>query len=185
MKNKDLIKKYADIEYPIVGDYQTKRYGNDRMNEYVQNSLANVIKLSNEMLCKFDKEQINTHFCFSDEGNEFELYKELHQDNDRMKNYFLHQNLKELDQLIEVFEEKNGSEIPAVYHYGNGLCKPTYIWWGNERDVKEVIKVNSEDRKAILEMLYEIREDFTKRLETWWKKYGAEHLHTWTYWVDR
>ena len=183
MINKELIKEYADTEYPIVGDYDAKRYGNDRMNEYVQKKLANVIKLSNGMLCGYDKPSIETRFCFHDEGPDYELYKELMADNDRLKGYFLYHNAKGIDELIEAFEDRDSTYEPCIYDYENGLCRPSTAWRGPDSD-KNRVKVSEEDRKAILEMLFEIRKDFIKRLETWWKKYGAEKLHTWTYWAD-
>lgn len=182
MKNKELIKEYADTEYPIVGDYDTKKYGNDRMNEYVQKTLANVVRLTNGMLCGYDKPSIETRFCFHDEGPDYEFYKELRSDKEHLKSYFLSQNARGLDEVIEAFEE-NDNKIPCIYDYKNGLCKPSYCWWGDMRD-NEYVQVPDEDKKIILEMLYEIRKDFIKRLETWWKKYGAEKLNMWTYWAD-
>lgn len=183
MKNKDLIKRYADVRYPIVGDYNTNRYGNDRMNEYIQKELANVIELSNGMLCGYDKPILNTRFCFSDEGSDFELYKDLSSDDAKMKSYFLSENMKEIDEIIDCFEDKEGCDVPCIYNYGKGLCRPSYKYFNNTDE--ERMDVSDADKKAILDMMYEIRADFIKRLETWWKKYGAKHLHTWTYWADR
>ena len=115
---------------------------------------------------------------------EEELYRELRNDNERLKGYFLYHNSKELDELIETFEDKSDKYLPCIYDYENGLCKPSYEWWGPRED-KNRIRVDGEDKKAILEMLYEIRKDFIKRLETWWKKYGPEKLTMWTYWANR
>ena len=30
----------------------------------------------------------------------------------------------------------------------------------------------------------EVRASFEKRLAAWWKRYGADRLHCWTYWRD-
>ena len=171
---KELIEQYANIDYP----------DNQEMNKYIKNSLFDVVQLSNGMLCGFGKPHINTRFCFRDEGPDYDLYHELHKDDDRMKNYFLNENTRELDDLIEVFEEKDEQKIPAVYDYENGLCKPSWYYWADIQTNNNAIRIVGDDKKMVLEKLYEVRKSLIKRLETWWKKYGKEKLHTWTYWAD-
>lgn len=171
---KELIEQYADIDYP----------DNKLMNDYIKKSLFDVVQLSNGMLCGFDKPHINTRFCFSDEGPENDLYHELHQDDNRMKHYFIYQNIKELDEMIFVFENKDEHKMPAIYNYENGLCKPSWYYWSDVINDDNRIRVTGENQKVILETLYEMRKSLVKRLETWWKKYGKEKLHTWTYWAN-
>lgn len=184
--NKELIKEYADTEYPIVGDYNTHRYGNDRMNEYVQSTLADVVRLSNGVLCGFEKPSIKKDFCFHDEGAEYEFYKDLHSSEDRMKTYFFNENLKGYDELISVFKHEDERKRPCVYLWwrekGN-LSKATWEWWHDKQENE--VDITESDEKLILDTLVAIREGFVKRLNTWWKKYGVEHLNTWTYWADR
>lgn len=45
-------------------------------------------------------------------------------------------------------------------------------------------EVSDDDRKKIVEEVGRMREDFEKRLEAYWKRYGAKHLRSWTYLVD-
>lgn len=184
MINKNLIQKFADIEYPKCGDYDTKRYGNDRMNEWVAKQLYNVIELSDGTLCGFDKESIETRFCFADEGPQYEIYKDLMSEEERLKRYFFNENIKKIDEVIKVFEKKDEYYIPACWIYKSGICKPTWLRDDRDREINHKI-LNEQDRQAILEVLKEKKEDFIKRLNTWWKRYGADKLHTWTYWADR
>ena len=135
------------------------------------------------MLCGFDKINIQTRFCFSDEGPQNDLYHELHQDDNRMKHYFIYENIKELDEFIWIFEDKDEHKIPAIYDCKNGLCKISWYYWADHQD-NHIIRVMDEDKALILKTLYEMRKSLVKRLETWWKKYGKEKLHTWTYWAD-
>ena len=169
---KELIEKYAKIDYP----------DNQNMQKYIISSTYDVIELSNGMLCEFGKPHIATRFCFSDEGPEYDYYKELKSDENHMKSYFLFQNTKELDEMIEVFEGKDSNKTPCIYDYENGLCKPSWNYFGDVD--KNRIELPENDKKLILEKLYEVRKSLIKRLETWWKKYGAEKLHTWTYWAN-
>ena len=39
-------------------------------------------------------------------------------------------------------------------------------------------------RTALLKAYTQVRADFEKRLKAWWKRYGADKLHVWTYWQD-
>ena len=180
----NFIGEYADNEYPKTGDYETKRYGNDRMNEYVRKTTEYAIKLSNGLICGFEKPSIETRFCFHDEGPQYDLYKELHSDTDRMKNYFFYENLKGFEEEIEVYEQKEDGRIPILYDYKNGNCKARSGYFVDIERNPDYIQIDNCDREKILEVFKAQRENLKKRLETWWKRYGAEHLHTWTYWAD-
>ena len=197
---KNLIKEYADLQYPFSNDYNTKRYGNDRMNEYIRQTIAGAVKTSSGLICGFDKPRIDKDFCFHDEGPQYELYKELHADQDRMKNYFLYQNLREIDDNIQAIENPESCSITRVYGFyksESGACSMTWRCYSdlsNNSDIKEGIQnhekepnfepMTESDKVQVLAVLKQIRTDFEKRLNTWWKKYGFEKLHTWTYWAD-
>ena len=170
--NKELIKEYANTDYP----------DNKSMNDYVKKGLFDVVQLSNGMLCGIGKQHINTRFCFRDEGPDYEFYKHLKENNDKMKQYFIQENIKTLDELVMTFQKLDEEKIPCVYDYENGLCNPSWRYW-HDKDNNH-IDLSDEDRELILNMLRELHKVFYKRLETWWKKYGAEKLHTWTYWAD-
>ena len=181
--NKELIKEYANNEYPIIGDYDKSRYGNDHMNEYVLKNTVEAIKLTNGMICGFEKPSIETRFCFHDEGPDYEYYKELISDKECMKHYFMDMNLKNYDELLEAFEDREDKDkVPCIYDYENGNCRPSYKHWCC--DDKNWKDVSEKDRDLIYNTLLKLRANFEKRLEIWWKKYGFEKLHTWTYWAD-
>lgn len=201
--NKELIKECANRMYPIVGDYNTRRYGSDRMNEYIIKETAEAIMLSNGMILRLEKPSIETRFCFHDEGPQYYLYKHLHSKEEYMKAYFMNENLERLDSLLKGLEENeditNKSQNYYVGFYDNkdGTASITfrhYIHISDEPYIEEGLKkhelepnfiyAQGQDRINALEAVKTVREAFYKRLETWWKKYGAEKLHTWTYWAD-
>ena len=193
----EMIKEYANLKYPIVGDYHTKRYGNDRMNEFIVNDTIAAFKTTSGLICGFEKPRIQKDFCFHDEGPQYDLYKELNSKKDRMKNYFLYENLKEIDQQIENLQDSTSSRVYGFYKYESGTCNLTWRYYfdlTNESDIEKGIEkhekepnfipMSESDKIQTLEILKEIRKNFEKRLLTWWKKYGFEKLHTWTYWAD-
>ena len=175
--NKDLIKKYADINWE----------DDKHMNDYVVKSTFDVIELSDGTLFALSKPSIQKRFCFSDEGPAYDLYKDLHSHEDKMKKYFFNENLKGINQDIQALEKGNcrdGIWYVGLYvqdGYTNGLCYRTYDHVASEPNFKAI---NEKDRLEILILLRDYRASLEKRLNTWWKKYGVKGLHTWTYWAD-
>lgn len=183
--SKELIQEWADNEYPKCGDYNTHRYGNDRMNEWVVKNTAEVIKLSDGKLLGFDKPRVETHFCFHDEGAEYELYKDLHASENRMKSYFMSENMKQYDELLNRLEGKKDEYSTfrlCLYNYRNGNYKLTWMSGFNLDEYH--IELNEKDLPQVLAVVKKLRADFEKRLNTWWKRYGVDKLKTWTYWAD-
>lgn len=196
--NKELIKAYADRCYPIVGDYDKKRYGNDRMNEYIAKNLADAVMLSNGIIVGIEKPSVKTEFCFADEGPAYDEYKELHSSEDKMKRYFFYENLKGLNEWIKSLTEDEWPVITGFYSHEDGtasLCCRYYDHLTSCGNIEEGLakherepnffRGTDEDKQKCVEALKQAKVDFEKRLNTWWKRYGAKHLHTWTYWADR
>lgn len=44
--------------------------------------------------------------------------------------------------------------------------------------------INAEDMRLIRAGYAKVRRDFRKRLSTWWKRFGASKIRTWTYWTE-
>lgn len=52
------------------------------------------------------------------------------------------------------------------------------------RNGKETTIATKHDIELLLAAYNRQRENLVKRLNTWWKRYGASHLNTWSYLVD-
>lgn len=48
-----------------------------------------------------------------------------------------------------------------------------------------VVPLTEEEKKTYFAACDAEHDNFKKRLETWWKRYGADHVHADTYWADR
>lgn len=88
------------------------------------------------------------------------------------------------------FERKNA--LPRAEKVNNPeayICKgwdgcyyvetPVYSW----RDEKAE-ELTDATRKALAAAYEKAGELHKKRLQTWWKRYGADKLHCWTYWAE-
>lgn len=133
-----------------------------------------------------DKPRIETRFCMDDESPNLDEWRKAV----RTYEFFRDENLEKIEGTIKALESDEG-----MYIYRNGY---THLWefqkihvggWYDEspeiRFGHEPYEIMSaETRAALLKGYKQVRDGFEKRLQTWWKKYGADKLHCWTYWAN-
>lgn len=140
------------------------------------------------------KPSIETSFCHPDEPEEeVRAWRKAV----RTYEYFRDENLADIDRNIDRLEngqlgyplQLTSGEMGIgglfVYKEYDGL------WgFGNDSDryyltnASEAAPMDEETRAALLEGYKDARKATEKRLASWWKKYGADKLHVWTYWQD-
>lgn len=133
-----------------------------------------------------DKPRIETRFCMDDESPNLDEWRKAV----RTYKFFRDENLEKIEGTIKALESDEG-----MYIYRKGY---THLWefqkihvggWYDEspeiRFGHEPYEIMSaETRAALLKGYKQVRDGFEKRLQTWWKKYGADKLHCWTYWAN-
>lgn len=133
-----------------------------------------------------DKPRIETRFCMDDENPNLEEWRKAV----RTYEFFRDENLEKIEGTIKALESDEG-----MYIYRNGY---THLWefqkihvggWYDEspeiRFGHEPYEIMSaETRAALLKGYKAVRDGFEKRLAAWWKRYGADKLHCWTYWAN-
>lgn len=93
----------------------------------------------------------------------------------------MQENLGKLERDIKRLEDKDYDLcVQKCYWKSDRICS---IMWAKKWD-SEGERVQDADRAAIKAAMLMQKEQFTKRLEAWWKRYGAEKLTVWTYWMD-
>lgn len=163
--------KYKKVlEEYIVG--RPDRYKDDDRKDYV-----GAVKL-NDGYYLLNKPHIETKFCFADEGPEYEYYKELMASEEKLKKYFIAENLD--DQYLRMLQ---GNQ-PLVVKSEDRDCRKWFAYpehcWQQPTDVP----MTDEQRAELIKALTWRRNQFEKRLQTYLKRYGTSKLHTWTYWRD-
>lgn len=185
---KKLIEELANRQHPICGDYETKRYGNDRMNEYTRKTTAGACVLDDGRILGIEKPRIQKNFCFHDEGADYERYKNLMANDDKMKAHFYFENLKGIDEKIKAIKEPDERHAIGFYLYeSQTACISWCARWAiieKHPASQHFREMSDREKTEVLKLLNQIRQDFMKRLDTWWKKYGVKKLNTWTYWAD-
>lgn len=172
-----------------------------RADEYMKDT-SNLMRAECGIIIAFNKERIKTEFCWADEGAPYEHYKQVHKTQESLQQYFLHENLRQYDDLIKELETRKrecGEIIPVFYEieyysigklgYANGVH--AYRWYqvnDSEQDPRTrdlIHRMSDNEIKQAIAILNEERAKFEKRLHTYLKRYGTSKLHTWTYWADR
>ena len=189
----ELIKEYAKREWPNT----------ERMSGWLQKHTAGVVKL-NDTLLGIDKPHIETTLAFHDEGPNYALYKDLLKNTDKMREYFIYRNTKDLQKIVQTLEKENCMQYPyvlGVMYLNSGTARLVWEDYSHLTDCGEienglkkhekmqnvvpVVCLDKEVREMIISAYKKVLAEFEKRLSVWWKKYGAEKLNTFTYWADR
>ena len=176
-----------------------------------ENLIENHLKEASEIMMTdcgvilvFDKQHVNAGtFWFHDEGPGYEYYKQVTKDDKAKTEYFLDQNLHELDDIIKQMTERKdrfGYDLVPVF-YEHEWCSVGLLGWGNrllmmsegrvqeeERDPRSrnnIHRLSENDAKKALAILKSERAKFEKRLHAYLKRYGLSKIHFGTYWADR
>lgn len=173
LKNKENFKKELQ-----------KVWSNEKMINYCLKEADLVIETS-QGIFSIEKPKIKTRFCFGyddryegSEKNASELARTAEKDVE----YFKKENLKELNDLIQIL--KNKKEIYCNYYYDKSSeikswCCSAERWISGTPEV-----VSEETRTLLIEMYEEEVKRFSKRLDTYLKKYGLSKIYTWAYCSD-
>lgn len=207
LNQKTLFDDLIDNEKTLFDEYMSevrKVWQDKGMLDYCKKKYSSAVRLSNGGLLVFDKPKIENRFCFHDEGAQYELYKKLTSDEERMKKYFIQENLVSIDNgikdLADSRELRNGlytSRGKLFYiqrRSYSGETSPSNLFNYFALDPSEanshpqfypnIEPMSVADRDIILSGLRSEREKFVKRLDAYLKRYGTSKLHTWTYWAD-
>lgn len=152
--------------------------------DYYTKKTAAIVEIEGKFF-DFEKPTIETRFCHPDEpekeAREWLAYA-------RTWEHFKSENLDALDTQIARLEGATLGNLSGAFIFK----QHNNLWeFGVDADryyltsENEATPMTEQTRQALLKACKEARADFEKRLATWWKKYGADKLHIWTYWADR
>lgn len=152
---------------------------NKKNSNYYTKEYIGAIKINNNYML-FSKLGIKNKFCFSDEGPEYDYYNELMEDKDKLRNYFLAENLKSINHKLDNIR----SDKPAY------LCKDIingtlYLSIPKDYQSCDGVLASADQKNEIAKALEYCKDEFEKRLKTYLKKYDTSKLKIWTYWADR
>ena len=183
-EQKTLRKQYMDI----MKEYW---HGSASMIAYEEKNIGTIVSLGDGDICVIDKPRIETNFCFgygmylrSDEEEEraaFSMEAKARTD----ESYFISQNLKPLDDWIEALQDTRRIWVKRTAYINQKDRHLVSITSYQPWELPENAAVlTQEEINSLVAGYEEVKQAFTKRLNTYLKRYGLSKLNTWTYLRD-
>ena len=176
----------------VKGEYR-KYYSGIKFDEngykWAVSNIGGVVEFGNGLLYTLEKPHVKTDFCFGYGQNgvsDEESYRFAVEGSKDVKQKmgFINANLRMFDREYgHLLEGKLFCYCICSYHNGKPVRIVRVSHMDNEHDY-QVGEVTDRGRRKIAEEVGRMREDFRKRLEAYWKRYGARCLRSWTYLVD-
>lgn len=178
-EHKALLKEvWAD--HPDMVDYCLKEYDL-------------LVKLDNEMIVAIKKPRIQTHFCFGyrlsrEDTEEYDNASNMARYAARSQKYFIDENMKPLNEWVTILSDHNTDLYLTNQYYAqsNDILKKIE-YFGHCKlpaDMSSYTLVTDKHREVLLMAYMEEVNRFTKRLNTYLKRYGMSKVKTWPYWED-
>lgn len=167
-----------------------------KMQEYAEKNAAYIVPLNNGDMYAISKPTIETRFCFGYGYCGISTFEQEKSASDMAQyartnqNYFIEENLKDLNKWIEDLNDSRYTIYKFVAYCGCPAdCKVKGIefyksWETPNESLQGLEKITDEERTALIEGYKTVKEAFVKRLNTYLKRYGLSKLHTWTYLSD-
>jgi len=164
-----------------------KEYGNDSsMLDYFSKRISNAVKLDNGGYVLIEKPSIRTRFCYgySDtlDGSERQEAGELAHNAEHNTEYFIKQNLEQLQEKIcdlyagaLVYKSYDNAKIYELCFDDTAPDRYTDI---------SFIELSKGEIERLINAYKEEIKKFTKRLNSYLKRYGLSKVYAWTYWRD-
>ena len=176
-----------------VKNEYAKVWGKDvKMVDFCVKRTTGVVQLSDGGYFCFVKPSIETRFCFGYGQNGISTDEDYNdaeaaRRNASTKEFFFKENMRVFD-FLESLLDYEGKVYSMQSYKGESLLRnlktdeEEHIYGKMFGTV--VSTITQEDREALKAELANQKKKFEKRLETYWKRYGASKFKTWTYLVD-
>ena len=200
IKSEEAAEKKPSGDKALLPEFRremAKAWRDEHMLDYECKQFSYGVRLSNGGILRYEKPSIENRFCWADEGPSLDAYNRVTSSEERLKQYFLRENLAQFDEDIEKLQSltHDGKTLYLYRESYFGETSPMNLWewkFWDEWDVQvnpskypgEHVKMTEPDRKVILAGVKHEREKFEKRLNAYLKRYGTKKIKTWTYWAD-
>ena len=185
---KDLKNLYRDI---LASDVWA---GSPDMVDWSVKKVAHIVQLSNGDIIAIDKPSIKKDFCFGYSDSRYDT-KDYDRANDMAAHarssvdYFMQENLAGLDSTIAQLSGTDGRFVPHIRIPYSGQSKDSKLkaiqWYGRWDDNKDKYPaLTGDDLQRVIDGYKIVRDGFVKRLNTYLKRYGLQHVNSWSYWRD-
>lgn len=168
--------------------------GDDRMVKHCMKDTDLLVKLDNGMMVAIEKPSIETRFCFgyrlsSSDSEEYDRANAQARNARESEEHFMQENLMGIDNMISYL-----SDTSRDLYLVNNYCRQTnnklkaitsFRWDSKPQDMTGYELMTGSQREEMVSAYKVERERFTKRLESYLKRYGLSKVKAWSYWKDQ
>lgn len=180
-QNKDLIEKVATIYATQNG----KKQMNQRDFDYMRKEHISVMMTEDGLLIPFDKLRIETSFCTGyGYGNDYDEAHKIAEIKRTSQDYFKSSNLEGVEREIKSAKEADKLYLLTQYYFGGVISYVLTDRYFMEYpfDRKKIIReMTPAEKKEYIKHLEFQKENLSKRVDTYLKKYGMSKVRSWTY----
>lgn len=172
---------------------ELEKYWDSHMVNYLMKSFSYIVELNNGEILEIDKPDIKKDFCFGhglygvSTEEEYQGAAAMVKKAENDTNYFISKNMEPLNNWIRDLQD-DSYQIYIRTHYIKQPedCKLVAIEFKKPWDQipEDYRLLTPEEINLIIEGYEEVKKAFTKRLNTYLKRYGLTKVNAWTYLVD-
>ncbi len=153
-----------------------------------------IIELEDNSFITVDRPRIKKDFCFGYSDSRYDT-KDYDRANDmvdyarKSQEYFIEKNLQDINRAIEQLESGNHEIWVFAHYHGQDEKSKLRCWtfknyYHDYSDKMHNRQLKNHEIKALIEAYKEVEKQFTKRLNTYLKRYGLTKINAWSYWRD-
>lgn len=183
--------RQQELKQLYIEEYK-KRWRNDsEMVEYCIGQNDYFLELGGHLIY-FEKRSIKKDFCFG-YGQNGISNEEDRERADRMtqhsrtnEKYFINENLKPYNEILKELKDPSYKAYYNTKYNDSKLAEiglsDGYHFYQEELDRKQ--QLIAKERAEIIKIYEMLKDKFSKRLNTYLKKYSLSKIHSWSYLVD-
>lgn len=172
---------------------ELEKYWDAHMVDYLMKNFSYIVEFDNGEILEIDKPSIKKDFCFGhglygvSTEEEYQGAAAMAKKAETDTNYFVAKNMEPLNRWIEDLKD-DSYEIYTRAHYnkqpeGCHLVALEFLkpW---DKTPEGYRKLSKKEIQTIIAGYEEVKKTFSKRLNTYLKRYGLTKVNSWTYLVD-
>ena len=184
-RQQELREQYRQHLAAVVWQKQPK------MVDYCLTECAQIVELHNGILT-ISKPRIEKDFCFgySDSAVDTTDYDRANSMVDHALNsreYFMRENLRNLNSVLDSLQDTSCTSYTQPQYNrteNDPLLRRLVVLEPWQTVNPNMEKITEADRAALVAGYEQVKADFTKRLNTYLKRYGLSKINAWSYWRD-
>lgn len=173
---------------------ELNKFWNDKkMTDHCLKTTNFIVRFDDGTLYGIEKPTIEKDFCFGYHlsHTDSESYDNAQKTASNAKSntdYFMYKNLKGLKETVKCLKENIDNVIVYAHYTGQHKDLKLRSWttqdYYNSKDYAPQRNLTKDEVERLISGYEEVIKDFTKRLQTYLKRYGMTKVRTWTYWID-